>query len=322
MPLLFQAIWVLRRRALVLILLVASGSCFGAPAFQTVQTTPYDHQMVRVSVALTVRGAEQPGSLSSELVNQWMMELRAIPYHYSSYWQTPDEVGFAQVGDCKGKALTLYARMRNAGATNLRLVIGKHHIYDSATHAWLEWETSAGIYLLDPTFDEAPVKSAELDSMIYRPLYAYDGLHKYRVSNVGSLRPSLRVAAGVSDRSGFPVISPAPSAAVGSTQMSLAGPMTYVPMQRQRYQSIRSRECVARPLGGPATLANGSPARRPAFAAGPSPETAGGRLPVTRVKERPGFSIPSANSERTSRAGIQTNRFRHRSSFAKATADK
>jgi hypothetical protein len=269
MPLLFQATWLVRRRALILILLVASASisCFGAPVLQTVRKTPYDHQMVRVSVALTVRCADRTGSLSPALVNQWMTELRAIPYHYSRSWQTPDEVDFAQVGDCKGKALTLYARMRNAGATNLRLVIGKRHVYDSATHAWLEWETSAGSYLLDPTFDEAPVKLSELDSMIYRPLYAYDGLRKYRVFNVGSLPPSLRVASGISNQVGFPAISAASSAKAGLTPISR--PMTYVPVQRQRYQSIRSRECFARPLGRSASY--DSPARRPAFAAGPPP---------------------------------------------------
>jgi len=273
MPLLFQATWLLRRRALVLILLVASvsTSCFGEPVFQTVRSTPYDHQMVRVSFALTVRGADQPGFLSPDAVNQWMMELRAMPYHYSRYWQTPNEVNFEQVGDCKGKALVLYARMRNAGATNLQLVIGKHHIYDSATHAWLEWQTSAGSYLLDPTFDETPVKLTEVDSMTYRPLYAYDGLRKYRVSNAGSLPSSLRVASGISNRSGFPVISPAPSAVMGLTPASLSRPMTHGPLQGPGYQSSRSRECFARPLGGPASLANASPARRPAFVAGPPP---------------------------------------------------
>ena len=200
----------LRRRALVVsfLSLPLPFRVSESTVFQPVRTTPYDHQMVRVSFALTVRGTEQSASLPPATVNQWMMELRAIPYHYSRYWQTPNEVDFAQVGDCKGKSLALYARMRNAGATNLRLVIGKHHIYDSATHAWLEWETSAGIYLLDPTFAEAPVKLTELDPMVYVPLYAYDGILKYRVSNVGSLPPSMRVASGISNQSRFPVISP------------------------------------------------------------------------------------------------------------------
>jgi hypothetical protein len=273
MPLLFQATWLLRRRALVVLLLVASASvsCFGGSVFQTVRTTPYDHQMIRVSFALTVRGPEQPGSLSPDAVKQWMMQLRAIPYHYSRYWQTPTEVDFARLGDCKGKALSLYARMRNAGATNLQLVIGKRHIYDSATHAWLEWETSAGIYLLDPTFDETPAKLTEVDSMTYLPLYAYDGLRKYRVSNVGSLPSSLRVASGISNRSGFPAISPATSAVVGLTPASLSRPMTRVPVPGQSYQSSRSRQSFARPLGGPAALANASPACRSAFVARSSP---------------------------------------------------
>jgi predicted transglutaminase-like cysteine proteinase len=304
MPLLIHSTWLFRRRGLVLILLVASASfsSFGKPVFQTVRTTPYDHQMVRVSVALTVRTTEPAVSLSLAAVNQWMMELRALPYHYSRHWQTPNEVSFGQVGDCKGKALALYARMRNAGATNLRLVIGKHHIYDSATHAWLEWETSDGSYVLDPTFDETPVKLAELDAMIYLPFYAYDGIRKYRVSNVGALPPSLRVASGITNQSGFPVISPAPSAAVGLTPTSLSRSMTYVPIQG-RDQSIQSGARFARPLGRPGCLQNDSPARGPAFAAGPLQ----GRSPRNRSR------VPDHAPERTA-PKLDTVQFSRRAS--------
>lgn len=212
MPSLALTAWFLRKRFLILALLVgaASVSAFGQPVFFTVPKTPYDHQMVRVSVALASRATMQkPSSISSLALNEWMTELRAIPYHYSKYWQTPAEVDDAEATDCKGKALALYAKMRGNGATNLRLVIGKHHIYDTVTHAWLEWENTAGSFVLDPTFNEAPVRTAELDPMIYLPIYAYDGVRKYRVSNAGFIAPTTRVASGVNSQGRLPLINPA-----------------------------------------------------------------------------------------------------------------
>ena len=179
-----------------------SFSCFGQPAFFAVPTTPYDRQMNRVQPVLNSGGASQYGAPSSSLeVCQWMAELRAMPYRYSGIWQTPAEVDFAQATDCKGKAVTLYAQMRGSGARNLRLVIGKRHIYDSATHAWLEWQTSEGSYTLDPTFNEVPIKTAELDPMTYIPSYAFDGEYKYRAAHAGFFGPTARVATGYGNRS-------------------------------------------------------------------------------------------------------------------------
>ncbi len=153
--------------------------------------------MIRVDPVLNATNTMKwPSSVSFLAVNQWMTELRAMPYHYSAHWQTPTEVSFAQASDCKGKAVTLYAQMRSGGAKNVRIVIGKHHLYDSATHAWLEWQTTGGSYTLDPTFNETPIKTTELDPMTYLALYAYDGFHKYRVSNAGFLPPTTRVATG------------------------------------------------------------------------------------------------------------------------------
>ena len=40
-------------------------------------------------------------------------------------WKTPNEIAHAPTADCKGKAVALYQRMRENGARNLRLVIGK-----------------------------------------------------------------------------------------------------------------------------------------------------------------------------------------------------
>jgi hypothetical protein len=187
--------WQRRAAAVALFFGLASGSCFGHPAYLTVPATPYDHQMLRVHPLLATPN-KRPGSISLLSVNRWMIELRAMPYQYFPQWQTPAEVNLAQAADCKGKAVALYAEMRRNGAQNLRIVIGKHHIYNSVTHAWLEWERPEGSFLLDPTFNELPIKTSELNPRSYLPLYAYDGARKYRTASAGFLSPTARVATG------------------------------------------------------------------------------------------------------------------------------
>jgi hypothetical protein len=180
---------------------LSSVSCFGQPVFLTVSSTPYDHQMSRVHPVLTSTNVQLPGPTSSLFaVNQWMTELRAIPYRYSTYWQTPGEVDLEQAADCKGKAVALYAEMRRNGAKNVRVVIGKRHIYSPMTHAWLEWETKEGSYVLDPTFNEMPIKTAEISPMTYIPLYAYDGEHKYRAAEASSVAATSKVEPGYRNR--------------------------------------------------------------------------------------------------------------------------
>ena len=113
-------------------------------------------------------------------LNQWLTNLRAIPYHYSSQWKTPAQVQSDLVADCKGKAILLYAIMRANGATHVRFVIGKHNVADQRTHAWLEWDTTRGTYLLDPTFNRTIERVSDYDPARYIPHYAYNGSHKYR----------------------------------------------------------------------------------------------------------------------------------------------
>src|SRR5438067_1041258 len=87
--------------------------------------TPYDRQMARIEPTLTARSGHAIDRLSFALINQWMIELRSMPYRYSREWRTPSEVEAMRMGDCKGKALTLYDRMQLNGARNVRFVIGK-----------------------------------------------------------------------------------------------------------------------------------------------------------------------------------------------------
>jgi hypothetical protein len=153
------------------------------PKFFEIRHTPYDRQMLRVGSTLGASAGHSIDGLSFALINQWMIQLRAMPYHYSREWRTPSEVEATRVGDCKGKALALYHRMQLNGARNLRLVIGKRRAIDWRTHAWLEWETTHGTVLLDPTFNwGATAKKA--DPRSYIAFYGYEGRRKYQASTL------------------------------------------------------------------------------------------------------------------------------------------
>jgi len=149
---------------------------FSQSTFVEVDSTPYDKQMARVQPTLTAPSGYLIDGISFALVNDWMIELRAMPYRYSREWQTPSEVEAARVADCKGKALALYDRLQLNGATNVRFVIGKRCMSDSLTHAWLEWDTQMGTLLLDPTFNwTATIKLDDRPS--YIAFYGYEGAH-------------------------------------------------------------------------------------------------------------------------------------------------
>lgn len=161
-------------------------SGFAQTAFFTVAATPYDRQMSPIAPVLNSPAAPRAGRMSLVSINQWMTSLRAIPYRYSFQWKTPAQVTSEVAADCKGKAILLYATLRANGATHVRFVIGKHHAADLRTHAWLEWDTTTGTYLLDPTFNSAIERVGQHDSATYIPHYAYNGPRKYRARYYGN----------------------------------------------------------------------------------------------------------------------------------------
>jgi hypothetical protein len=150
--------------------------------FFAVDSTPYDHQMVRVYPTLAPAAHYPATWISLITINQWMSALRAMPYQYSNQWKTPAEVQSMQVADCKGKALLLYEKMQAMGARNFRLVIGKRHLNAVQTHAWVEWDTQIGTWLLDPTFNWIATQEVQ-NGLSYIPFYAYDGAYKYQAAN-------------------------------------------------------------------------------------------------------------------------------------------
>jgi len=178
------------RKAGVIGLVLFCLSCLSAFAqsnYITVKSTPYDRQMTRIRPVLTSTSGHKDQSLSMGLVNSWIGNLRAIPYGFSMEWKTPDEVRGGAFADCKGKAVALYNMMLSQGAENVRLVIGKRSSTSRKTHAWLEWTTANGTYVLDPTINWSAFRAERTGRSSYIPLYAYSGAQKFRAAPAGGL---------------------------------------------------------------------------------------------------------------------------------------
>ena len=172
-------------------LCLGATSCFADPSFLTVATTPYDRQMTPISPVLNSAAGTLAASTSLARINQWLTNLRAIPYRYSPQWKTPAQVSSDIAADCKGKAILLYAIMRANGARHVRFVIGKRHVADQRTHAWLEWDTTIGTFLLDPTFNKSVERVSDYHPARYIPHYAYNGARKYRATDYRPSYPSI-----------------------------------------------------------------------------------------------------------------------------------
>jgi predicted transglutaminase-like cysteine proteinase len=161
---------------------LSSASCFAESLYVNVSSTPYDRQMTRVRSILASRSTRDGQNVSLALVNHWIGELRGIPYGFSMEWKTPEEVHMDTAADCKAKAVALYDRMHSHGVQNVRLVIGKRMSSSRKTHTWLEWNTTTGTYVLDPTINWAACRADQAGRSFYIPLYAYAGARKYRAT--------------------------------------------------------------------------------------------------------------------------------------------
>jgi predicted transglutaminase-like cysteine proteinase len=166
-----------------LLLAFAASSSFADALLFTVNSTPYDRQMARIRPILTAATRASGSQVSVSIVNQWMTDLRSIPYGFTTFWKTPAEAQSGAPADCKAKAVALYEKMRENGATNVRLVIGKRTSASRQTHAWLVWDTDTGSYVLDPTFNWAACTAAQVGKRNYQPLYAYAGSKKFRAAS-------------------------------------------------------------------------------------------------------------------------------------------
>jgi hypothetical protein len=190
--------YTLRKAGLVGLILFCLSclSAFAQSNYITVKSTPYDRQMTRIRPILISATGHKDQNLSIGLVNNWIENLRAIPYGFSMEWKTPDEVRLGASADCKGKAVALYNAMHAWGAENVRLVIGKRSWTSRKTHAWLEWATTNGTYILDPTINWSAFRAERAGRSSYIPLYAYAGSQKFRAAPSGGLLASNSVYAG------------------------------------------------------------------------------------------------------------------------------
>lgn len=178
-PLAFRKVFLL----IAAIVCLSSAAAFADPLFMNVRSTPYDRQMARIQPVLVSDHGTDGTTVSVALVNHWMQDLRSIPYGFSQEWRTPEEVATGAPADCKGKAVALYHRMQSHGAANVRLVIGKRTLASRSTHAWLEWQTANGTYVLDPTINWMACRTDQLGNGSYIPLYAYEGSRKYQAAS-------------------------------------------------------------------------------------------------------------------------------------------
>ena len=176
--------FVLKRLLLVFLLLVIVSCVTGRAEalLVSVKNTPYDRQMSRIQPVLLSQSPAKSQEVSLRLVNQWIGGLRSIPYGFTKVWKTPAETQSGQPADCKAKAVALYEKMKANGATDLRLVIGKRTTRSRSTHAWVEWQTEDGNYVLDPTINWMAYRSSDLGPRTYVPYYAFAGNHKYRAA--------------------------------------------------------------------------------------------------------------------------------------------
>ena len=165
------------------LLSIGSATSFADALLFTVSSTPYDNQMARIRPVLTTSNRAASNAVSMRIVNQWMGDLRSIPYGYTLVWKTPAEAQSGAPADCKAKAVALYEKMQAAGAKNVRLVIGKRTSTSRQTHAWLAWDTENGSYVLDPTFNWTACTSSQVGRSNYQPLYAYAGHKKFRAAS-------------------------------------------------------------------------------------------------------------------------------------------
>jgi hypothetical protein len=159
-------------------------SCFADSLFLSVKATPYDKQMSRIRPILDAKSSSTcEGGISIQMVDHWIGDLRSIPYGFTQQWKTPEETESGEPADCKAKAVALYKTMQEHGATRLRLVIGKRSPFSRSTHAWLEWASAEGDYVLDPTWNWKAFPTRDVGRLSYVPYYAFEGSRKFRAAS-------------------------------------------------------------------------------------------------------------------------------------------
>jgi len=95
------------------------------------------------------------------------------------YWQLPEETESLGTGDCEDFAIWLFAKLKNAGVSDIRLCIGKHVQGANVMHAWVIWYDGANAWILDPSVRGEPLNVKHSSLRFYIPYYSYDGDKKW-----------------------------------------------------------------------------------------------------------------------------------------------
>ena len=148
-----------------------------------IQATPFDHQMSHLgdilgsySVPLTQDDASSNDLFILARSMQYVPDLSG-----HDYWQTPEETQARWAGDCEDKAVWLFAKLKKHGHSNVRLVIGRYRPVDGNLHVWVTMaDDQNNLWILDPTLQKKIWKSSDFSEGLYRPLYSFDGINRYR----------------------------------------------------------------------------------------------------------------------------------------------
>lgn len=175
--------------------------------FDVVSVTPYDAQLHRVHRYLNTKAATRSSKLSLTQVNEWMDQLRDVPYEFSASWKTPDELRSSAKGDCKAKSISLFYLMKASGAKNLLLVIGREKYSRPESHAWLIWQVGGNHYLLDPTHNSKAVQMQAFDPDRYIPHFAYSAKKKFRPGIVAPASLSMAAPRTYEHSPGIPLLA-------------------------------------------------------------------------------------------------------------------
>ena len=115
------------------------------------------------------------------MVNQWIGDLRSIPYGFTKEWKNPTETQSGSPADCKAKAVALYDRMQIHGATNLRLSSASApRPAVQRTPGWNGKHGTANMFWT-PQLTGRHIK-AGMWAGAYIPLYAFEGTRKFRAA--------------------------------------------------------------------------------------------------------------------------------------------
>ena len=118
----------------------------------------------------------------AQSIENLFLTARAFRYVHSAFndrWQTAEETATKRSGDCKDKAVWLYAQLRRNGYHNVHLVIGKYRPNETVFHAWVTCvDESGNAYLLDPSLQKGPKEIWDFSEKLYRPIYSFGGSDK------------------------------------------------------------------------------------------------------------------------------------------------